>query len=71
MEIDFEKVMVLVLVVITLIQFLATRKMITSEDIKEIIDRLKPDVEKSENKVDDILLDIAAKLSELLNKPIV
>lgn len=68
MQIDFEKIMILILVGVSLIQFLTTRKMITSEDVKEILDKLKPEVEKTENKVDDILVDIADKLSELLDK---
>lgn len=68
MQIDFEKIMILVLVGVSLVQFLTTRKMITSDDVKEILDKLKPEVEKTENKMDDVLVDIAEKLAELIDK---
>lgn len=58
----------LVSIIVNLVQFLTTRKMVDLDKFKETVKELQPVVTETPNKVDDTLLEIAAKLSELLDK---
>ena len=58
----------LVSIIVNLVQFLTTRKMVDLDKFKETVKELQPVVTETPNKIDDTLLDIVGKLSELLDK---
>lgn len=58
----------LVSIIVNLVQFLTTRKLVDLDKFKEVIKELKPEVDKTPNQVDDRLYDIVLKLSELMDK---
>ena len=58
----------LVSIIANLVQFLTTRKMVDLDKFKETIKELQPVVTETPNKIDDTLLEIVDKLSELLDK---
>lgn len=58
----------LVSIIVNLVQFLTTRKMVDLDKFKETVKELQPVVTETPNKIDDTLLEIVGKLSELLDK---
>lgn len=71
MEIElFLLLPLLVSIIVNLVQFLTTRKMVDLDKFKETVKELQPKVEETPNKVDDVLIDILGKLTELLDKSV-
>lgn len=58
----------LVSIIVNLVQFLTTRKMVDLDKFKETVKELQPVVTETPNKIDDTLLEIVSKLAELLDK---
>lgn len=58
----------IVSLVINLVQFLTTRKMVDLDKFKETVKELQPVVTETPNKLDDSLLDILTKMADLLDK---
>lgn len=60
----------LVSIIVNLVQFLTTRKMVDLDKFKDTVKELQPKVLETPNKVDDVLIDILGKLTELLDKSV-